>query len=212
MGFNPGRLTVMGEFTMRCFFSLLTPVMVLAACVAGVAQTRPYNMGSTPSPEEIRAMDVNVGPSGKELPPGNGTAKEGARVFAQQCAPCHGRDGEGTKGLGPVLVGGKGSLASAHAVETVGSFFPLATTVWSYINRSMPAQKPGSLSANEVYAVTAFLLYRNEIIQESDVLDAKTLPKVKMPNRDGFVPAVPVWPETVETKRISGELMEQRRR
>lgn len=197
---------------MRCFFNLLLPAMVLATCVAGLAQTRRYDVGSTPSPEEIRAMDVNVGPSGKELPPGSGTAKEGARVYAQQCAACHGRDGEGNRGLGPRLIGGKGSLATAQPVETVGSFFPLATTVWSYISRSMPAQKPGSLNAADVYAVTAFLLYRNEIIQESDVLDAKTLPKIQMPNRDGFVPAVPVWPESAETKRISGEYVEQRQR
>ena len=194
---------------MRCFFSLLTPVMVLATCVAGLAQTRPYNVGSTPSPEEIKAMDGLVGPSGKELPPGSGTAMDGAKIYAQKCAACHGRNGEGARGLGPRLVGGKGSLTTPDPVETVGSSYPFATTLWTYINRSMPATKPGSLSADEVYALSAFVLYRNEIIQESDVLDAKTLPKIQMPNRDGFVPAVPAWPESEETKRISGEYVEQ---
>lgn len=197
---------------MRCSFSLLTPVMVLATCVAGLAQTRPYNVGSTPSPEEIKAMDGLVGPSGKELPPGSGTATDGAKIYAQKCAACHGRNGEGARGVGPRLVGGIGSLTTPNPVETVGSSYPFATTLWTYINRSMPATKPGSLSADEVYALSAFVLYRNEIIQESDVLDAKTLPKIQMPNRDGFVPAVPAWPESEETKRISGEYVKQRPR
>ena len=196
---------------MRYFFSLLTPVMVLATCVAGLAQTRPYNVGSTPSPEEIKAMDGLVGPSGKELPPGSGTATDGTKIFVQKCAGCHGRNGEGGRG-GPRLVGGKGSLTTPIPVRTVGSSYPFATTLWTYINRSMPESKPGSLSADEVYALSAFLLYRNEIIQESDVLDAKTLPKIQMPNRDGFVPAVPKWPESEETKRISGEYVKPRRR
>lgn len=181
---------------MRCFFNLLTPVMVLAACVEGLAQTRPYNLGSTPSPEEIRAFDGLVGPSGKELPPGSGTAKVGAGIFLQKCAACHGRDGEGSR-LAPRLVKGGEDKGT--------SSYPFATTLWTYINRSMPANKPGSLSADEVYALSAFLLYRNEIVQESDLLDAKTLPKIRMPNRDGFFPAVPAWPESEETKRISGE-------
>ena len=197
---------------MRCFFSLLTPVMVLATCVAGLAQTRPYSVGSTPSPEDIKAMDGLVGPSGKELPPGSGTATDGAKIYAQKCAACHGRNGEGVGGLAPRLVGGKGSLTTPNPVETVGSSYPFATTLWTYINRSMPATKPGSLSADEVYALSAFVLYRNEIIKESDVLDAKTLPKIRMPNRDGFVPAVPAWPESEETKRISGEYVKQRPR
>ena len=178
---------------MRCFFSLLVPAMLLATGVAGLAQTPRYNLGSTPSPEEIRAFDRLVGPSGKELPPGRGTAKEGAGIFLQKCAACHGRDGEGSR-LAPRLIKG-GEPGS----------YPFATTLWTYINRSMPANKPGSLSAEEVYALSAFLLYRNEIVQESDVLDAKTLPKIQMPNRDGFVPAVPTWPESPEMKRSFGE-------
>jgi len=185
--------------------------MVLATCVAALAQTRPYNLGSTPSPEEIKAMDGLVGPSGKGLPPGSGTATDGAKIYAQKCAPCHGRNGEGSS-LAPRLVGGKGSLTTDEPVRTVGSSYPFATTLWTYINRSMPENKPGSLSADEVYALSAFVLYRNEIIQESDVLDSKTLPRIQMPNRDGFVPVVPAWPESEETKRISGEYVKQRPR
>ena len=171
--------------------------MILAACVTGLAQSRTYNVGSAPPPEELRAMDVMVGPSGKELPPGSGTAKEGATLFAQRCAACHGPNGTGG-GMAGRLV--PSTAASAQdgpvkfAEKSNTSYYPYATIAWDFINRSMPANKPGSLSANEVYSVTAYLLFRNGIIKESDVLDAKSLPKVQMPNRNGFIPAVPVWP------------------
>ena len=177
------------------WFNLLAPGMAVAACVAALAQTLTYNLGRTPSAEEIRAWGISIGPAGKELPPGSGTAKEGTKVYAQKCAACHGPTGAETEaeprpGLYPnPLVGGKGTLNSIHPVTTIGSFWPFATTIWDTINRSMPNDKPGSLSADEVYAVTAFLLYRNDIIQESDVLDAKSLPKIQMPNRNGFTPS-----------------------
>ena len=186
---------------MRYSFSLLTTVMVLATCVTGLAQAR-LNVGSTPSPEEVKAMDGLVGPAGKELPPGSGTATDGAKIYMQKCAFCHGRNGEGTRGFGPRLVAQSPNLYS----------YPFATSLWTYINRSMPANKPGSLTADEVYALSAFVLYRNEIVQESDVLDAKTLPKIQMPNRDGFHPAVPAWPESEETKRVAGEYVKPRPR
>ncbi len=175
--------------------NLLVPMVALvlnAACVAALAQTPTYNLGRTPSAEEIRAVDIIVGPAGKELPPGRGTAKEGANIYARRCAACHGPTGT-AKGDGVItvfkpLVGGKGTLNTLHPVWTLGSL-PFATTIWDFINRVMPYNDPGSLSADEVYAVTAFLLYRNDIIQESDILDAKSLPKIPMPNRNGFVPA-----------------------
>ena len=182
---------------MRCGFNLLVPVMALAACVAALAQMPIYNVGRTPSAEEIRAWDISIGPAGKELPPGSGTAKEGTKVYAQKCAACHGPTGAETEaeprpGLYPnPLVGGKGTLNSIHPVTTIGSFWPFATTIWDYIHRAMPQGEEGSLSANEVYALTAFLLYRNDIIQESDVIYAKSLPKIQMPNRNGFVPPRP---------------------
>ena len=183
---------------------LLVPGMVLGACVAAMAQTPTYNRGRTPSEKEIRAWDIAIGPEGKELPPGSGTAREGVKVFALRCARCHGPTGaEGPSlpnqwpysGRRRVrsLVGGQGTLNTANRVETVGSFWPFATTVWDFVNRAMPPKEEGSLSADEVYALTAFLLYQNDIIQESDVLDAKSLPKIQMPNRNGFV--VPPWPD-----------------
>lgn len=186
----------MGAYTMRCSLNLLVPVMILAAPVAGLAQSRTYNVGTPLSQEEIRSFDFLVGPEGKELPPGHGTAKEGAEIFAKKCAVCHGKNGEGGAVQRLVL----GSPGNPHrgpfkdTEKSATSYYPYPTIPWDYINRAMPANKPGSLTHDEVYAVVAFLFYRNGIIQESDVLDAKSLPKVQMPNRDGFVPAVPVWP------------------
>lgn len=185
---------------MRFAFNLLVPVMALAvnAWVAALAQTATYNnVGRTPSEEEIRAWDIAISPEGKGLPPGSGTAKEGAKIFAERCAVCHGPGGEGRARLGTALVGGRGTLTDVKPVRTVGSYWPLATTIWDYINRAMPKNQPQSLKADEVYALTAFLLYRNDIIKESDVMDAKTLPKVQMPNRNGFVPA---WGEILEKR------------
>ena len=185
---------------MRYGFNLLLLVMVLAACVAALAQTPTYNVGRTATQQEIEAWDISVGSAGKELPPGSGTAKEGAKIFAQKCAVCHGPTGAESTLLWGRLVGGKGTLTAISPVRTVGSMWPYATAIWDYINRAMPAypiaspreeygRQEGALSANEVYALTAVLLYRNGIIQESDVIDAKSLPKVQMPNRNGFIPA-----------------------
>src|SRR5499426_883871 len=178
----------MGAFKMRCSSSLLTTAIVLSACAAALAQGRTYQLGSTPSAEELKARDIAISPDGKELPPGSGTAKEGAILFGQKCALCHGRDGNGgglTRGIVP--------LGNAKPVKIGFSLVPYATTVWDFINRAMPQSKPGSLTANEVYAATAYVLYRNEIIKETDIVDANTLPKVRMPNRDNFIPAQPGW-------------------
>ena len=181
---------------MRCSLNLVVPVTILAASVLGLAQSRPYNLGTPLSQEEIRGFDFMVGPEGKELPPGRGTAKEGAEIFAKRCALCHGRNGEGGSAQRLVL----GSPGIPHrspfkdTEKSATSYYPYPTIAWDYINRAMPANKPGSLTPDEVYAVVAFLFYRNGIIQESDVLDAQSLPKIEMPNRNGFVPAVPVWP------------------
>ena len=181
---------------MRCSLNLLVPLMILAGSVAGLAQSRTYNLGTTPSLEEIRSLGVIVGPEGKELPAGSGTAKEGAEIYAKQCAACHGRNAEG--GVADRLV--MGSPGNPHqgtfkdSDRKPISYWAHATTVWDYINRAMPANKGGSLKPDEVYSVTAFLLFKNGIIQEGDAMDAKSLPKVQMPNRNGFVPAVPVWP------------------
>jgi S-disulfanyl-L-cysteine oxidoreductase SoxD len=161
--------------------------MVLAACATALAQAPSYNVGRSPTKEEIQAWDISIGPEGKELPPGSGTAKEGAEIFAKKCAACHGATAEGSQ-LAPRLLGGKGTINTPQPVRTIGSYWPFATTVWDYINRAMPQGQGGSLSAHEVYSLTAFVLFRNDIVKESDVMDAKSLPKVQMPNRDGFVP------------------------
>ena len=161
-------------------------------CGAANAQAPNYGVGRSPTPEEVRAYDTSVGPQGKELPPGRGTAREGASIYAQKCAACHGATG--TEGPADRLVGGQGTLTSDRPVKTVGSYWPYATTVWDYINRAMPVNNPGSLTPNEVYALTAFILSRNGIVKETEVIDRESLPKVRMPNRDGSVPdARPDW-------------------
>ena len=172
------------------FTRLLVFGIVLFTSGNALAQMPSYtNVGRTPTKEEIQAMDIAAGPDGKGLPPGSGTAKEGAAIYAKKCAVCHGPNTEGTE-TGPRLASGRDALKTLTTLRpTKGiSYWPFATTVWDYINRAMPRNQGGSLSANEVYALTAFILYRSDIIQETDILDAKTLPKIKMPNRDGFVP------------------------
>ena len=166
--------------------------VVLLSASATLAQTPSYaNVGRTPTKEEIQAWDIGVGPDGKGLPAGQGSAKEGAPIYAAKCAACHGAAGQGG-GIGPRVVGGKAdteTLTTVRPVRSVGGYWPYATTVWDFINRAMPRGQSGTLTPNEVYAVTAFILAKSNIIKEDDVLDAKTLPKVEMPNRNGFVPA-----------------------
>jgi S-disulfanyl-L-cysteine oxidoreductase SoxD len=168
--------------------SVLTATIAVSVCVTTVAQGPTYQLGRTPSEEEIKASDTAVSPEGKELPPGSGTATEGAKVFAQKCAACHGPNAMGTA-LARALV----PLGNTKPVKLEWSLVPYATTVWDFINRAMPQSKPGSLTADEVYAVTAFVLYRNDIIKETDVLDARSLPKIRMPNRENFLPKEPGW-------------------
>lgn len=170
--------------------------MGLSSCVAGAlmsaalfAQSPKYGVGRTPSPEEIRAMDISIPPDGTGLPEGRGSAAEGRDVYSRRCARCHGDKGEGgDEPKQSPLVGGRGSLNTSKPLKTVGSYWPYATTVWDYVNRAMPLDRPGTLTHNQVYSLVALILYMNGIVGENDVLDAKTLPQIKMPNRDGFVP------------------------
>ena len=157
-------------------------VIVLLLSGITFAQGPTYRFGSTPSAEEIKARDTAVSPTGKQLPPGSGTVKEGAAVYAQKCQACHGPNGTGTR-----LHRGLIPLGNSKPVKIEGSLVPYATTVWDFINRAMPSTKPGSLTPNEVYAATAYVLFLNDVIQENTVLDATTLPTIKMPNRDNFV-------------------------
>ena len=148
----------------------------------------PSGMGRPATAEELKQRDITTLPNGAGLPDGKGTATQGEAVYRDKCASCHGPNGEGNMPQGPQLVGGIGSLATDNPVRTVGSFWPYATSVWDYIHRAMPLNQPGSLSADDTYAVTAFLLNRNKIIEASEVMDKESLPKVRMPNRDGFIP------------------------
>jgi len=188
---------------MRYSLKVLMPVMVLAAIPAGVlAQSQPRlfpNVGTPLTQKEIQAFDRIIGPEGKELPVGRGTAKEGEQIYIKRCEVCHGVNGE--SGILRRLTIGKpgapyrGNFHFKEQDKMNGvSYYPYATIAWDYINRAMPVPNPGTLTPNEVYALVAFLYYRNGIIRETDVMDQNTLPKVEMPNRNGFVPAVPVYP------------------
>lgn len=165
--------------------------LVFAVALAGAAdlhgEERPsLGLGRQATEAEMRAWDRNVSPTGEGLPAGKGTAQEGARVFSTKCSSCHGTTG--TEGPAPRLVGGQGTLATKNPVKTVGSYWPYATTLYDYIRRAMPFSAPQSLTPDEVYAVAAWILAQNGIIKADAVMDAQTLPNVRMPNRDGFVP------------------------
>jgi cytochrome c len=142
----------------------------------------------TPATQADIARDISIPPNGAGLPPGHGDAARGKQVYADQCAACHGDKLQGIAATGgPALIGGRGTLATATPVKTVESYWPYATTVFDYVRRAMPFNAPGSLSNADVYAVTAYILASGHVIPNSEVVDAKSLPKVKMPNRDGFI-------------------------
>jgi cytochrome c len=145
-----------------------------------------YGLGRPAADEEIRQWNIDVAPTGEGLPLGRGTAKQGAAIFATKCASCHGPTGQ----EGPMdrLVGGAGTLGSQKPVKTIGSYWPYATTLFDYVYRAMPFSAPQSLSPDEVYSVVAWLLYQNGIIAEDSDLDAHSLPSIRMPNHNGFVP------------------------
>lgn len=171
-------------------------VLLTWVCIAGVPgselshvlaqdHSAPYGLGQPATDELIAEWDIDITPDGTGLPAGRGTVHEGVLVYANKCASCHGATG--TEGPQDRLVGGQNTLATAHPVKTVGSYWPYATTLFDYIRRAMPLTAPQSLSADEVYAVVAWLLYQNGIVPEDAVLDAATLPAVEMPNSQGFV-------------------------
>ncbi|MDF3834582.1 cytochrome c [Cupriavidus basilensis] len=162
----------------------------LLALAAVPAQAQTYGLGLLASERDLAAWNIDVTPDGAGLPPGSGSVARGRQVYESQCAACHGVKGEGKPA--DALVGGQGSLNRAQAdgkppLKTIGSFWPYATTVFDFINRAMPYNAPQSLKPDEVYAVTAYLLHLNGILPSDTVLDASTLPRVRMPNRDGFV-------------------------
>jgi len=168
-------------------FSLLAFAGVFAWSVGIVSAQGPaYGLGRPVTEGESRGIDRFIPPSGSNLPAGSGTAEKGKAIFAAQCARCHGATGK--EGPEDVLVGGIGSLATPKPQKTVGSYWPYATTLWDYVNRAMPFDRPGMLPPEDVYSVVAYVLQLNGIVSATDVLDANSLPKIKMPNRDGFIP------------------------
>src|SRR5262245_24073337 len=179
---------------------LRTLPFVLLMGVAAPAQSPQYGVGRTPTPEEIRAWDISIGPTGEELPPGRGTSKDGAQVYRAKCAGCHGATG--LEGTAPNL---KSKVGPDVELWKRGRILPLrapfATIVWDYINRGMPLNREGTLTADEVYALTAFLLYINDVIPEDQTLDADRLPKVKMPIGDKYA-SLPDWKP--RTPRLKG--------
>jgi cytochrome c len=177
----------------RKLLLLLFLVMILGMWQVGSAQSPTYGVGRTPTADEIRNWDISISPEGKELPPGQGTAKDGAQIYVQKgCAGCHGRTGSGAQA--PTLIRSDGTTKSSmpclspcvNDSNVMALHSPFATVMWDYINRGMPLGKEGTLKPDEVYALTAFLLFKNGVIQEDDVMDARSLPKVAMPNRQGF--------------------------
>jgi cytochrome c len=180
---------------------------ILGICQYAWAQSPNYRVGRAPTPEEIRAWDIAISPTGKELPQGHGTAKEGADLFRSKgCAGCHGASGSG--GHAPTLIKSDGHAAAMTCLapcvndsNAMAIHSPFATTIWDYINRGMPLGKEGSLKPDEVYALTAYILFKNNVVKEDEVLDAQNLPKVKMPNANGFA-LPPAWKHG--TPRLQG--------
>lgn len=172
--------------SMRDLVAILACQLIAAS--AAMAADSP-NLGRVASPADIAAYDITADPNGDGLPPGSGTPLQGEAVYIAKCLSCHGE--KGVNGPADRLVGGQGTLTGdQRPIKTIGSYWPYATSVFAYIRRAMPLAEPKSLSPDEIYAVTAYLLQLNGIIKESDVMNAATLPKVPMPNRDGFFPFV----------------------
>ena len=166
--------------------SHLLAVASVLAVVSNAALAENPNLGRIAAPEEIASWDISIGPDGAELPPGSGTPKQGEAVYTAKCLVCHGEKGAGKPN--DALVGGRGTLAGDQPpVKTVGSFWPYATTLFDYVRRAMPLNESKSLTNDEAYAVVAYLLQLNGIIGENETINAQILPRVQMPNRDGFM-------------------------
>jgi S-disulfanyl-L-cysteine oxidoreductase SoxD len=170
--------------------SAMIPAVGLALCLAtrAVAAEGP-NLGKPVDQADIAAWDISVAPDGTGLPTGTGTSAQGASVYAEKCTQCHGPDGKGgVQGVtASPLVGGGPITDISAAQKTIANFWPYPTTLFDYIRRAMPWQQPRSLTNDEVYALTAFILAQNKLIGENDAMNAQTLPMVKMPNRGGFI-------------------------
>jgi mono/diheme cytochrome c family protein len=169
---------------MRELYITALAALALVCAIPAEAQS-PYGIGRAATPAEIAGWNIDIDSHGGNLPAGSGSVGHGGEVFDQQCASCHGGQGEG--GIGDRLAGGQGTLASPKPVRTVGSYWPYATTLFDYIRRAMPQNAPQSLSNDDVYAVSAYILHLNGLLPADATLDAKTLSAIKMPNRNMFV-------------------------
>lgn len=161
-----------------------TRICILLGLTAAGVSAQSYGLGREATPEEVRAWDITVGPEGRELPPGSGAAGEGAQVYEVRCKECHGEAAAG--GDQAALVGRPEDLKQAPPIKTVGSYWPYATTLFDYTRRAMPFEQPGTLTADQVYAVTAYILHLSGLVAEDEAMDRESLPNVQMPNRDGF--------------------------
>lgn len=155
------------------------------ALLAGACHAQSYGLGKLATPREVAGWNIDVAPDGRGLPKGSGSVSQGKSVYDSMCAACHGAKGEGKPA--DRLVGGKGTLNTDRPIKTIGSFWPYAPTIYDYIYRAMPYTAPQSMTPDQVYAVTAYLLHLNGIVAADAMMDATTLPKVQMPNRAGFV-------------------------
>lgn len=163
--------------------------LACVSCIALSACADTPRLGKRVTNEEIAAWNTSILPDGSNLPAGSGTSAQGAKIFAQKCAACHGENGKG--GTASALLP-KGPITSINASEkTIGNFWPYASTLFDYIRRAMPWQQPKSLTDDEVYALTAYLLALNKVISENATLDAASLAKIEMPNRNGFIMRFP---------------------
>lgn len=179
--------------TRKCIFATGASALALTFGLAGMAAAQGvsdthYGFGDDAPKQLIEKWAIAIPPNGEHLPAGGATAVEGKSVYMNQCAICHGENLQGVEGTGGVaLVGGRGTLDSGSPKKTVESYWPYATTVFDYVRRAMPFTQPGSLTDKEVYGVTAFILYQGGVISKNMEMNADTLPKVNMPNRDGFI-------------------------
>jgi mono/diheme cytochrome c family protein len=178
--------------SMHSLTAVIFVLIALAGSLSSLAQETP-NLGRPATPAEVAGWDISIPPDGTGLPPGSGIPAQGAVVYAQKCQACHGEKGSGKPN--DQLVGGQGTLASPSPVRTIGSYWPYATTAFDYVRRAMPYTQPQSLTNDEVYAVTAYLLHLNGIIGAQEAMNAQTLPQVQMPNREHFILAYPTPPQ-----------------
>lgn len=180
--------------------AIVAGVVVAGACTAPgdagnhACSPERFALGRAATAQDIAALDIAIGPEGAGLPPGSGSAADGAKLYAQKCASCHGDNGQGMPPAYPALIGrdpkGEGFVFASDPklVRTIGNYWPNATTIFDYVRRAMPFAQPGSLSSDETYAITAYLLAANKVIPDSVVLDARSLVNVKMPYAGRFVP------------------------